>query len=74
MSSVTVYVSGNAAFRPVLFGNETRLSYISFKKCPDCDVGKGEQHIGGCDVEECPFCHGQIISCDCPIDERTMEV
>lgn len=33
--------------------------------CHDCDVREGEIHEYGCDMERCPFCGGQQISCDC---------
>lgn len=35
------------------------------EKCHDCNVNIGKQHLPGCDMEECPFCHQQLISCDC---------
>lgn len=35
------------------------------KQCHDCAVEIGEQHKPGCDMEECPFCGGQLIGCDC---------
>ena len=35
------------------------------KRCHDCGVKIGEFHKLGCDMEECPFCHHQLISCDC---------
>lgn len=35
--------------------------------CGDCGVRPGQPHHPGCDQEECPRCHGQIISCDCEI-------
>ena len=33
--------------------------------CHDCGVMEGEIHEYGCDMENCPFCGGQLISCDC---------
>jgi hypothetical protein len=43
-------------------------------RCPDCDAGPGEVHSTGCDVEQCPYCGGQLISCNChqkpPLDDR----
>jgi hypothetical protein len=37
--------------------------------CPDCAVIKGEYHVTGCDGEECPSCHAQLVTCACGIDE-----
>lgn len=34
-------------------------------KCGDCGVEYGMQHLPGCDVERCPICGRQLISCDC---------
>ena len=37
--------------------------------CHDCGVQIGAKHHLGCDMERCPRCGGQLISCDC-VKER----
>ena len=36
-------------------------------KCGDCGRKYGEKHDSGCDIERCPACGGQAISCDCGV-------
>lgn len=36
--------------------------------CHDCGAKIGEFHQPGCDMEECPFCNDQLISCGCGYD------
>jgi hypothetical protein len=38
---------------------------INQSQCHDCGCQEGEIHELGCDMERCPFCGGQLISCDC---------
>ena len=35
------------------------------EECHDCCCKEGQLHERGCDMERCPFCGGQLISCDC---------
>jgi len=35
------------------------------QKCHDCGVEEGQVHQYGCDMERCPFCGRQLISCSC---------
>ena len=36
--------------------------------CHDCGAAVGALHHPGCDLERCPRCRRQLISCDCKIE------
>jgi hypothetical protein len=38
-------------------------------RCGDCGVRRGGFHHLGCDIQRCPVCRGQMMSCDCRFDE-----
>jgi len=35
------------------------------RNCHDCKTPNGGFHHPGCDMERCPKCGGQLISCGC---------
>jgi hypothetical protein len=54
----------------VRFGSE-RPKFRS-QRCGDCNVARGGLHHLGCDIERCPLCGGQLISCAC-LDGEELE-
>ena len=52
-------------FRRIPYGNEADDWGADRGPCHDCRVIKGQLHVVGCDVERCPKCDGQAITCDC---------
>ena len=43
-------------------------TYYDFNdRCHDCNIKNvaGNYHHLGCDIEQCPKCGGQLISCGC---------
>ena len=53
-------------FVRIKFGKERRFGEVmSNDRCPDCNVKAGHFHHPGCDIEECPRCGRQLLSCDC---------
>jgi len=42
--------------------------------CHNCGVEEGQIHQLGCDKERCPFCRGQLISCDCVYKKLNIDV
>ena len=40
--------------------------------CHDCGAKPGEYHHPGCDMERCPVCHAQLITCNCKGNKRAL--
>ena len=55
-------------YKQIKYGDEGR-GWDMTKRCHDCGCLPGKYHHPGCDVEACPRCHGQLISCGC-LDEE----
>jgi hypothetical protein len=64
---LTHYPLGEQMLPRIRYGEESNDWHAERVGCHDCIVIKGQFHVPGCDVEECPNCHGQLISCDCEI-------
>lgn len=59
---------GESTYSQIVCGQETFIPKIN-RLCSDCEVSIGKFHHPGCENEECPKCHKQIISCGCLEEE-----
>jgi len=57
---------GEAELEPIRWGDERgyRFRYVT-DRCGDCGTPKGGVHHHGCDLEQCPACLSQALSCGC---------
>lgn len=53
-------------YQRIRYGAEAEDWGAGSKPCR-CAVTKGQLHVPGCDVEQCPACGNQMLSCDCVI-------
>jgi hypothetical protein len=53
----------------IRYGSERNAEKYGFanRPCHDCAAVAGQYHVPGCDMEECPQCGGQLISCGCEV-------
>lgn len=75
-SKLKYYITNeNKKVERIKFGaeNQHRNEFINndeLEICDDCCAKQGEYHLVGCDMELCPVCHEQVITCGCiKVDE-----
>jgi len=67
--------TADGELNPLPFGSEMYLiQQAAFadgtpRRCDDCNALPAHYHHPGCDIEECPRCNGQLITCGCMIEE-----
>jgi hypothetical protein len=57
-------VIGGKSYEPSTYGSEPGFRGTR-RRCGDCNVLPGRVHHHGCDLERCPACKNQSISCGC---------
>lgn len=65
----TMRIDG-ADYPRIRYGDESDDWGADRQACHDCAVVKGQFHVPSCDVERCPRCGGQAITCDCLYDDE----
>ena len=66
--TVNVFHIEGRRFHMVPFGHEPDRRSTG-DRCGDCGVNRGGWHHPGCDLQKCPACGRQLISCGCWFDE-----
>ena len=67
--NMSKYLIKGQLYSPILFGEEEDCwgDVEEDDTCGDCGCAVGQQHYENCDIERCPACGLQFISCDCGV-------
>ena len=71
--TVNAFHRNGRRFLMVPFGDEPGRP-MSGDQCGDCGTVRGGWHHPGCDMQPCPACGRQLISCGCRFDEDGPDV
>jgi hypothetical protein len=67
--NITTLIANNKSYPRVKYGDENIWLEVdkdfSNIPCHDCAALKGQYHVAGCDMEQCPKCGGQLFGCEC---------
>lgn len=56
----------DGTYKRIKYGEESEKFKLQREgRCSDCGAKKGYYHHFRCDVEQCPRCKRQLLSCDC---------
>lgn len=59
---------GRKVFSRIKYGDEGEdWGAAEGRPCGDCECPPGGYHHLGCDIERCPVCNGQLLSCSCAL-------
>lgn len=67
---VRVVWLNNQSYQRFRYGEEPMWRHSEYgdhpiRACGDCSCLPGQYHASYCDIEQCPRCEGQFLSCDC---------